>query len=112
MSSQTLFEYAGQPELKEGILEIMNSDWKSHLKDEQLDLEFNISMYLEYRHHLNAMAIDISFVPRDFDFKAYIGEYVYDGISVLVTSSSGEKYLLNVTLQSMDNINDDLYHEK
>ena len=97
-------EYAGIEDVKEEVLNILKRNWRSLNNQYQYELRHDFVTMLSSQLNVYPDSIDITSVPRDFNFKNYIGLYVNDGISALITLTSGERYLFNVTMQSWDEI--------
>ena len=97
-------EYAGIEDVKEEVLNILKRNWRSLNNQYQNELRHDFVTMLSSQLNVYPDSIDITSVPRDFNFKNYIGLYVNDGISALITLTSGERYLFNVTMQSLDEI--------
>ena len=97
-------EYAGIGDVKEEVLKILERNWRSISMQNQYDLTHDFIIMLSSQLNMYPDSIDITSVPRDFNFKKYIGLYANDGISALITLPSGEIYLFNVTMQSWDEI--------
>ena len=97
-------EYAGIGDVKEEVLKILERNWRSISMQNLYDLTHDFIIMLSSQLNMYPDSIDITSVPRDFNFKKYIGLYVNDGISALITLPSGEIYLFNVTMQSWDEI--------
>ena len=97
-------EYAGIEDVKEEVLNILKRNWRSLNNQYQYELRHDFVTMLSSQLNVYPDSIDITSVPRDFNFKNYIGLYVNDGISALITLTSGERYLFNVTMQSLDEI--------
>ena len=97
-------EYAGIEDVKEEVLNILKRNWRSLNNQYQNELRHDFVTMLSSQLNVYPDSIDIISVPRDFNFKNYIGLYVNDGISALITLTSGERYLFNVTMQSLDEI--------
>ena len=108
----TKFEYAGRPDLKDKVLEVLERDWNADWRDPKVNLKVNLTHVLYEDFALYAQDIDITSAPRNFDFQRYVGLYRDQGISVLISEPSGDKYLFNVTLMEMAELIEILHFDR